>query len=99
MKQPIEILREERRYAVPGKSVLWEMTRAKKFTLRAIIRDDFTVNPDTDLVKLGNFEEWRISPTENGSLELTCTWNSRLFQDVMFQTVNNVISQNSCDDT
>tara|TARA_B100001175_G_C19152570_1_gene468924 strand:+ start:156 stop:482 length:327 start_codon:yes stop_codon:yes gene_type:complete len=99
MKQPIEILREDRQYIVPGKSVTWTLNRAKKLCLRANIRSDYTLIPDVDLAKLGNFEQWRISPTDSGALELTCVWDLRLIQDVMFQTVNNIIGQNSYNST
>lgn len=97
MKQPIEILREDKQYDVPGKSVFWKINRSKKLGLCAIVRSDYTLEPDIDLAKLGNFEQWRISPVDDDYLELTCNWDLRLVQDVMFQTVNNIISLNSRD--
>jgi len=97
MKQPIEILLEDRQYTVPGKSVLWTLNRSKKLCLRAVVRDDHEITPDIDLAKLGNFENWRVSPNDSGKLELTCTWDLRRIQNVMFQTVNNIVGQNSYD--
>ena len=97
MKQPIEILREDKQYDVPGKSVCWKINRSNKLGLRAIVRNDYTFEPDIDLSKLGNFEQWRISPIDDNYLELNCIWDLRLVQDVMFQTVNNTISLNSRD--
>ena len=83
---------------MPGKSVQWTIHRGK-LTLRTLIKKGYTIEPDIDLAKLGNFERWRITPTDGDVLELNCTWDARLVQDVMFQTVNNILKSDSCDES
>ena len=99
MKNPLMILTQDKKFSVPGKEIHWTLNRSK-LSLRAVVvsGSSTTFNPGDDLRKLGSFESWRVTPGESDALELTCTWDARMIQDAMFQTLNNALMQH-CKDT